>query len=228
MESVVGVSAVGGSALPAAFSLLSSAVLAVSESVSLGLVKVDLLSDTEEAVIGRSVTERFCIEEITDAISALGGITAVGALLIANQRIVTANIPIPACVLLCYSSCSSYETTSAQADPTPKVVKQSWAPSISEEESKTCWSSPPSPRLDPGALYPKVAEIKKSYELEGYFTDRHFSFVSAEAKTQVAQRQACVELNDNTQRSFSETGGSLSKGRAKSTGQSQLKNWKKQ
>ncbi|KAL0286694.1 UNVERIFIED_CONTAM: hypothetical protein Sradi_7142200 [Sesamum radiatum] len=52
MESVVGVSAVGGSALPAAFSLLSSAVLAVSESVSLGLVKVDLLSDTEEAVIG--------------------------------------------------------------------------------------------------------------------------------------------------------------------------------
>ena len=28
---------------------------------------------------GRSVTERFCVEEITDAISALGGITAVGA-----------------------------------------------------------------------------------------------------------------------------------------------------
>lgn len=37
-------------------------------------------------------------------------------------------------------------------------------------------------------------------------------------KTQVAQRRACVELNDNTQRSF--VGGSLSKGRAKSTGQS--------
>ena len=47
-------------------------------------------------------------------------------------------------------------------------------------------------------------------------------------KTQVAQRQACVELNDNTQRSFGETGGSLSKGRAKSTGQSQFQNWKKQ
>lgn len=29
---------------------------------------------------GRSVIERFCVEEITDAISALGGITAVGAL----------------------------------------------------------------------------------------------------------------------------------------------------
>lgn len=28
----------------------------------------------------RKVTERFCVEEITDAISALGGITAVGAL----------------------------------------------------------------------------------------------------------------------------------------------------
>lgn len=73
--------------------LLSSAVIAVAESVSLGLVKVDLLSDTEETLIGavlasfhsflspgRSVTERFCVEEITDAISALGGITAVGAL----------------------------------------------------------------------------------------------------------------------------------------------------
>ena len=41
-------------------------------------------------------------------------------------------------------------------------------------------------------------------------------------------RQACVELNDNTQRSFGETGGSLSKGREKSTGQSQFQNWKKQ
>lgn len=30
---------------------------------------------------GRSVTERFCVEEINDAISALGGITAVGALI---------------------------------------------------------------------------------------------------------------------------------------------------
>lgn len=29
---------------------------------------------------GRSVTERLCVEEITLAISALGGITAVGAL----------------------------------------------------------------------------------------------------------------------------------------------------
>lgn len=29
---------------------------------------------------GRSVIERLCIEEITDALSALGGITAVGAL----------------------------------------------------------------------------------------------------------------------------------------------------
>ena len=29
---------------------------------------------------GRSVTERFCVEEITYAISALGGISAVGAL----------------------------------------------------------------------------------------------------------------------------------------------------
>lgn len=53
-------------------------------------------------------------------------------------------------------------------------------------------------------------------------------FFACPGKGQVAQRQACVELNDNTQRSFGETGGSLSKGRAKSTGQSLFQNWKKQ
>lgn len=29
-------------------------------------------------------------------------------------------------------------------------------------KAKTCWSSPPSPRLDPGASYPQVAEMQVS------------------------------------------------------------------
>ena len=40
----------------------------------------------------------------------------------------------------------------------------------------------------------------------GYFTDRHFSFLSAEdASSPRKDRLVCVELNDNTRRYFGET-----------------------